>query len=347
MLATPQARPGSRTLAGFLQPLIFSNILPQTQKMWFLILKTYAEVISGCSRSVCVSVTNISESHVGAGLNINPLITQWGLQLTEKHRHLWRPLLHALSRSWKLGGSSEKATKMVQFSSVAQSCPTLCDPMDCSTPGLPVRHQLPESTQTHVHWVGDAIQPSRPLLSSSPALNLSQHQGLFKWISSSHQVAKVLEFQLQHQSFQWIFKTDFLQDGYGTPNSGWITCIQISIHPSIHSLVHLSIHSFIHPPIHPTIYPLIHPSILKIDNGSTTVPTWHSALVLIFQKDYSTFTLVSLGFHNKYHKLDGLNNRNVFFTFWRLEVSIRMPTRLISGAFFLAHRWPPSLCVFT
>ena len=84
----------------------------------------------------------------------------------------------------------------IQFSSVTQSCPTLCDPMNHSTPGLPVHHQLLESTQTHVHWVGDAIQPSHPLLSSSPpALNLSQHQSLFKWVSSSHQVAKVLEFQ--------------------------------------------------------------------------------------------------------------------------------------------------------
>ena len=98
----------------------------------------------------------------------------------------------------------------VQFSSVAQSCPMLWDPMDCSTPGLPVCHQLPEFTQTHVHWVGDAIQPSHPLLSPSPAFNLSQHQGIFQWVSSSYQVAKVLEFQLQHQSFQWIFKTDFL-----------------------------------------------------------------------------------------------------------------------------------------
>ena len=73
-----------------------------------------------------------------------------------------------------------------------------------SMPGLPVHHQLPESTQTHVHWVSDAIQPSHPLSSPSPpALNLSQNQGLFKWVSSLHQVAKVLEFQLQHQSFQW------------------------------------------------------------------------------------------------------------------------------------------------
>ena len=97
------------------------------------------------------------------------------------------------------------------FSSVAQSCLTLCDPMDCSRPGLPVHHQLPEFTQIHVHWVGDAIQPSHPLSSpSSPSLNLSQHQGLFQWVNSSHQVAKGLEFQLQHQSFQWISRTDFL-----------------------------------------------------------------------------------------------------------------------------------------
>ena len=84
-----------------------------------------------------------------------------------------------------------------QFSSVAQSCPTLCDPMNHSMPGPTVHHQLPGSTQTHVQWVGHAIQPSHPLLSPSPpALNPSQHQGLFQWVSSLHQVAKVLEFQL-------------------------------------------------------------------------------------------------------------------------------------------------------
>ena len=98
-----------------------------------------------------------------------------------------------------------------QFSSVAQSCPSLWDPMDCSIPGFPVPHQLLEFTQTHVHWVGDANQPTHSLsYPSPPAFNLSQHQGLFKWVSSSHQVARVLEFQLQHQSFQWIFRTDFL-----------------------------------------------------------------------------------------------------------------------------------------
>ena len=84
----------------------------------------------------------------------------------------------------------------VQFSSVTQMCPTLCNPMDCSMPGFLVHHQLPELAQTHVHWVGDAIQPSP----SPPAYSLSQHQGLFQWVSSSHQVAKVLELQLQYQS---------------------------------------------------------------------------------------------------------------------------------------------------
>ena len=85
----------------------------------------------------------------------------------------------------------------VQSSSVAQSCPTLCDPMNLSMPGLPVHHQLPEFTQTHVHWVSDPIQPSHPLSSPSPlALNPSQHQSLFQWVNSSHEVTKVLEFQL-------------------------------------------------------------------------------------------------------------------------------------------------------
>ena len=105
----------------------------------------------------------------------------------------------------------ESRFSSVQFSSVTQSCPTLCNPRDCSTPGFPVHHQLLELAQTHVHRVGDVIQPSYPLSSPfPPAFNLSQHQGLFKWVSSSHQVAKVLEFQLQHQSFQWIFRIDFL-----------------------------------------------------------------------------------------------------------------------------------------
>ena len=100
---------------------------------------------------------------------------------------------------------------LYQFSSVSQSCLNPCDPRDCRTPGSPVHHQLPEPSQTHVHWVGDAIQPSHPLSSPSPpAFTLSQHQDIFQWVSYYHQVAKVLEFQLQPQSFQWIFGTDFL-----------------------------------------------------------------------------------------------------------------------------------------
>ena len=98
-----------------------------------------------------------------------------------------------------------------QFSSVAHSCPTLCDPMNHGMPSLPVHHQLPEFTQTYVHRVGDAIQPSHPLSSPSPpAPNPSQHQGLFQRVNSSHEVAKVLEFQPQHQSFQWTPRTDLL-----------------------------------------------------------------------------------------------------------------------------------------
>ena len=108
-----------------------------------------------------------------------------------------------------------------QFSSVSQLCPTLCNPMNCSTQGLPVHHQLPEFTQTHVHWVGDAIQPSHPLSSPSPpAPNPSQHQSLFQWVNCSHEVAKVLEFQLQHHSFQRNPGANLLQNGLvGSPCS--------------------------------------------------------------------------------------------------------------------------------
>ena len=115
-------------------------------------------------------------------------------------------------------------SKMIcHFSSVTQSCLTLCNPMDGSTPGFPVHHQLPELAQTHVHWVSDTFQPLNPLSSTSlPAFSLFQHQGLFQWVSSLHQVAIVLVFQLQHQSFQWIFRTDFLWDGLaGSPCSPW------------------------------------------------------------------------------------------------------------------------------
>ena len=104
-----------------------------------------------------------------------------------------------------------KVFPQISYCSIAKSCPTLCNPMDCSMPGFSVHHQLLELAQTHVHRDGDAIPPSHPLSPRSPlALNFSQNQGPFQWIGSLHQVAKVLELQLQHQSFQWILSTDFL-----------------------------------------------------------------------------------------------------------------------------------------
>ena len=102
----------------------------------------------------------------------------------------------------------------ITFSSLQFSRSVLSDPMNRSTPGLPVHHQLPEFTQTHAHRVGDAIQPSHSLsCPPPPAPNPSQHQGLFQWVNSSHEVAKVLEFQFQHQSFQWTPRTNLLKDG--------------------------------------------------------------------------------------------------------------------------------------
>ena len=133
-----------------------------------------------------------------------PAVEAWGLNHWTA-RKAWASLSKNLFDCTIIFFSS------AQFSSVTQSCLTLCDPMDCSTSDFSVHHELPKLAQTHVHRVSDAIQPSHPLSSPSPpALNLSQHQSLFQEVSSLHQVAKVLEFQLQHQSFHWIFRTDFL-----------------------------------------------------------------------------------------------------------------------------------------
>ena len=113
------------------------------------------------------------------------------------------PLSHQGSPQWRL--------VIALFAcSVPESCLTLCDLMDCSTPGFPVLHCLPEFAHTRVHWVHAATQPSHCVSSPSPALSLSQCQGLSWWVSSSHQVARLLDLQLQHQSFQWIFRVDFL-----------------------------------------------------------------------------------------------------------------------------------------
>ena len=124
---------------------------------------------------------------------------------------------------WKIQRNKQTNKKqpqllLLKFNSVL-FCLTPCDPMDCSMPGLPVHHQLSEFTQTQAHRVGDAIQPSHPLSSPfPPAPKHSQHQGLFQRVNSSHKVAKVLQFQLQHQSFQWTPRTDLLQDGLvGSP----------------------------------------------------------------------------------------------------------------------------------
>ena len=114
----------------------------------------------------------------------------------------------------------------IQFTSVTQSCPTFCDPMNHSTPGLPVHHQLLESTQTQVHWVSDDIQPSHPLSSPSPpALSLSQHQGLFQWVNSSHEVAKVLEFLALGWCYLHI---------WGYWYFSWQSWFQVVIHPAWH-----------------------------------------------------------------------------------------------------------------
>ena len=145
---------------------------------------------------------------------LGPTWISWAIfSLEDSKSHLqslfwliWEHLQIPRIRPWIFWGANIQpiSESSVQFSSV-------CDPIDCSIPGFPVHHQLPELALIHAHWVSDAIQPSHPLLfPSPPALNLSQHQGFLQWVSSLHQVAKVLGLQLQHQVFQWIFRTDLL-----------------------------------------------------------------------------------------------------------------------------------------
>ena len=115
---------------------------------------------------------------------------------------------HSYPSSWSAG---HLHLEMCCFRSVAKPCLNLCNPMDCSTPDFPVCHHLLEYAQTHVPWISDAIQPIHLLsFPSPPAFYLSQHQSLFQWVSFSHQESKVLKCQLQHQSFKWIFRVDFL-----------------------------------------------------------------------------------------------------------------------------------------
>ena len=127
--------------------------------------------------------------------NGNPLLYSW--LGNPMDRGPWRVTVHGVTNIWTR--LKQLSIHTVQFSSATQFWPTLCNPMDCSTTGFPVYHQLWELAQTHAYRVSDAIKPSHPLSSPSPpALKLSQHQGLFQGVSSSHQVAKVLELQLQH-----------------------------------------------------------------------------------------------------------------------------------------------------
>ena len=131
-----------------------------------------------------------------------PALGAWNLSYWTTRKESIIPIFKysVINRVFRL----HKNRQVILYSLVAQSCPTLCDPMDCSMPGFPVHHQLPELTQTHVHCVSDAIQPSHPPSSlSPPTFNISQHRDLYQWVSSLHQVAKILEFQLQLQSFQW------------------------------------------------------------------------------------------------------------------------------------------------
>ena len=133
--------------------------------------------------------------------------TQISQKKKKKRMNYW----YTLQPGWILNVLLSERSQAICCHSAAQSCLTLCDRTDCSMPGFPVLHYCPEFAQTHVPWVSDAIQPSH-LLSFlyPPAFNFSQHQGLFQWVSSLHEVAKALELQLQHQSFQRIFRTDFL-----------------------------------------------------------------------------------------------------------------------------------------
>ena len=151
--------------------------------------------------SCCIFISFISSTQtLGITLSVSPT----------------KPLPFALVPENEINKPTSSLSE-VMFNEKCCCCPvtksflTLCDLMDCNTSGFPVLHYLPNLTQTHVHWAGDANQPSPPLSPSSlPALSLSQYQGLFQWVSSSHQVAKVSELQLYHQSFQWTFRVDFL-----------------------------------------------------------------------------------------------------------------------------------------
>ena len=162
----------------------------------------------------------------------------------------------------------------------------LCDPMDCSTPGFPVHNYLPEFVQTHAHWVSDAIQPSYPLSSPSlPAVNLSQHQGLFQWVDSLHQVVKILELQLQHQSFQWIFRVNFFRIDWFDLLAVWGTLKSLLQHHSSKASVFRSSAFF--------MVPLSH---LYITAGKTIALTIWTSVSKVMSWPFSTLSGLVIAF---------------------------------------------------
>ena len=177
-------------------PLFYLTISPGVTSTFnsFPNYKMFAALLCDGTLLVCIRADSPDSFPIFA----HPLFTRWCSTMWLSHIVYVALSLTCWNNLLLLLLSSVQSLSRVQ----------LCEPKDCSTPGFPVHHQLPECTQTHIYWVGDAIQPSHPQSSPSPpAFNLSQHQGLF-WVSCLHQVAEVLE--LQHQSFQWIFRTDFL-----------------------------------------------------------------------------------------------------------------------------------------
>ena len=150
----------------------------------------FPECLSGRKVNITGSTKTLEMmGGINNGIFVGNMLQQWKMLLNYYLRKMC-----SVRYFLRKVGSVFLCWVLSQFSSVAQLCPALWDPMDCSKSDMPVHHQLPELAQTHVHWVGDAIQPSHPRLSPSPpAFSLSQHQGLFQWISSLHHVAKVLE----------------------------------------------------------------------------------------------------------------------------------------------------------
>ena len=158
-----------------------------------------------------IQIWALGQEDPSGGRNDNLL--QYSCQRNSMNRGTWTVIVHRVSKSQKRLSDWVHEHNIHQIRSVAQSCLTPWNPMKHSMPGLPVHHQLAEFTHTHVHQVSDDIQPSHPLASPSPfTFKLSQHQSVFQWVGSLYQVAKVLEHQVQHQSFQWMFKTNFLYD---------------------------------------------------------------------------------------------------------------------------------------